>query len=55
MGGLTSAPGFTTVGGKPQSKNAFGKQSEEPLKYFLFIKPTYTHTVCAYVDFIKKT
>jgi hypothetical protein len=41
MGGLTSTPGFTTVGGKPQNKNAVGKLSEVPVKYFLFIKPTY--------------
>jgi len=41
MGGLTSTPGFTTVGVKPQNKNAVVKLSEVPAKYFLFMKPTY--------------
>jgi hypothetical protein len=41
MGDLTSTPGFTTVGGKSHSKNAFGKLSEVPVKYFLFMKPPY--------------
>jgi hypothetical protein len=52
MGGLTSTPGFITVGGKPQSNNAVGKLSVVPVKYFLLVKPTYAHTVCAYVGFI---
>ena len=45
MGGLISTPGFTTVGGKPQSKNASGKLSE-----VLHVSKTNIYTYCACIS-----